>query len=1746
MEFVGKTVKKEVKGFGVISGTVKSYDPSSGFVEILYEDGDSEELESSEVASILEFQPELAKAKSRVGRKPKKRRRVDRKFETGAASGNVRENLGAEGSEFRGILYENASDGGNSVVCGELGCGIERGSSEGNGNGGNVMCSVNAGVIENGSEETLGKEIVFEENLNRSVSANGNCVINGLDLNARLNLNEDFNLNDVCSSPVNTEGCLKRRDCIDLNLDVNNEDDASLNAGYLGCSGGETWQRECNFDLNVEVCEEVKETQGDAAGKGHSEVGALFGKTGKLQEEMENVNHISIEEDGVHGNSNDVLDAVKVEVIHVSAEHAAKDASLCLIAEKEGDDGKEGAEAIDSLQVSHANSVRDCDSVEVQHMGCPSEAGFSIIHEYQDDPGSPCKHGSSRRKRRKLSDNPKTTPETVLRRSSRRALARKQVSSTISLQVTDDPLLSLGTSALAEEKPVISGSEKDEQCSVSLPKLQLPPSSQNLSLDDVPVLELFSIYACLRSFSTLLFLSPFELEDLVAALKSENPSILFDSIHVSILQALRKHLEYLSNEGCQSASNCLRNLNWDFLDLVTWPIFMAEYLLIHGSGFKTGFDLNHLMFRTDYYKQPVIVKVEILQHLCDDMIEVEAIRSELNRRSLVTETGMGFDQNMYFDTCKKKRAVMDVSGGSCLTEQIVDDTTDSNSDECCLCKMDGSLICCDGCPAAFHSRCVGIESDNLPEGDWYCPECAIGAHNALMKSRRSLRGADLLGIDLHGCLYFSSCGYLLVSNSSDAGSSFNYYHKNDLHVVIEFLKSMDTLYEGILMAIYKHWDIPSDICAGASNLAVFNKSSCKNMLMKGEYSAVNACLAPFPSSETCLDNSRADDQRKLDENSTIDCCNHPGHEFPKAGNRLDSMTTIESPCVASEGSADTTQMRSGTENVPMHGLYDSNRSDESLDQSGIPGKHHLIGDCSLTSSSLDVGRKINLRSVGASGTPSVDNKDTSELPCGIDYTNYYSFARMASLVAQELMCKSPEKMNKSFAMSEEEIVSDQAKAIMKKCTNFCWPSVQNLNAAAQKEKCGWCFSCKVANDDRDCLFISVVKPVLEVSKSALVGLQPRKTQNGHLREIICLILSLEVRLRGLLLGPWLNLQQADLWQKDLLKTSDFLPVKRLLLLLECNLRLRALSADWLKHVDSGVTMGSATHVVVNTSRTSSRHGIGRKRARYSDIESSSNATGGLGMYWWRGGRLSRKLFNWKVLPRSLVTKAARQAGCVKIPGILYPENSDFARRSRYVAWRAAVEMSTSVQQLALQVRELYSNIRWHDIENNHPLYMLDKESRKSIRLFKKAIVRRKCTEGKSVKYLLDFGKRRTIPDIVNRHGTLLEQSSSERKKYWLDESYVPLHLLKNFEEKRIVRKSSDKKLGKILEIGRVNKRVPQQSVFPYLFSRMERSDCHQCGHCNKDVPIRDAVSCLYCKGYFHKRHVRKLGGTRTTECTYSCHRCQGGLRVKTNTNSNRRKVDSKLQKIQSQKCKNVPSVCKSVNLKGNKKALSKVRQGISRTSKKMPSSIPLRRSTRKAKSLYLQNQMNGGRKKGIQSKKNVGRKKGKQSKSKKVTYQKPKETNGQRKKLAVTIARKKRTKICSSYWLNGLRLSRKPNDERVMLFKEKKHVLSSEDLSGSLEHPKCCLCCGDGCTLNYIACEICGDWFHGDAFELTVEKARQVIGFRCHVCRDRTAPICPHMKSNGLSHAESNAATECAEELSNPVSLQPLSKIRCN
>lgn len=121
------------------------------------------------------------------------------------------------------------------------------------------------------------------------------------------------------------------------------------------------------------------------------------------------------------------------------------------------------------------------------------------------------------------------------------------------------------------------------------------------------------------------------------------------------------------------------------------------------------------------------------------------------------------------------------------------------------------------------------------------------------------------------------------------------------------------------------------------------------------------------------------------------------------------------------------------------------------------------------------------------------------------------------------------------------------------------------------------------------------------------------------------------------------------------------------------------------------------------------------------------------------------------------------------------------------------------------------------------------------------LVRRKNVEGTEVKYLLDFGKRETIPATVTKYGVLFEESSDKRKKFWLSETYVPLNLVKAYEEKKLSSRLSKRKdsghTGEMRTIFTM-KKIKKSKGFSYLFSRLRSSEKHCCGHCNKEVLVR--------------------------------------------------------------------------------------------------------------------------------------------------------------------------------------------------------------------------------------------------------------------------------------------------------------------
>jgi len=168
-----------------------------------------------------------------------------------------------------------------------------------------------------------------------------------------------------------------------------------------------------------------------------------------------------------------------------------------------------------------------------------------------------------------------------------------------------------------------------------------------------------------------------------------------------------------------------------------------------------------------------------------------------------------------------------------------------------------------------------------------------------------------------------------------------------------------------------------------------------------------------------------------------------------------------------------------------------------------------------------------------------------------------------------------------------------------------------------------------------------------------------------------------------------------------------------------------------------------------------------------------------------------------------------------------------------------------------QAKDFDSNIKWAELSDTRLFPKLAKESKKKAKSMKKVHICGRCKEGKQVKYLLDVSKAQTIPTIVMKHGVLLEESTTGRKRYWLSEAHVPLNLLKSYEEKkmrkriaRLLKKTDSGKHHAKESKCKTNKRKRSEWL-SYLVSKEQKSAKRLCGHCNKDVPLRYVIVTYY-------------------------------------------------------------------------------------------------------------------------------------------------------------------------------------------------------------------------------------------------------------------------------------------------------------
>ncbi|KAK4255189.1 hypothetical protein QN277_008216 [Acacia crassicarpa] len=1227
-----------------------------------------------------------------------------------------------------------------------------------------------------------------------------------------------------------------------------------------------------------------------------------------------------------------------------------------------------------------------------------------------------------------------------------------------------------------EEDAHSSSDERDSASDAEIPSLppplQLPPSSGTIGVPELYVSHLLAVYGFLRSFSIRLFLSPFSLDDFVGSLNCQVSNTLFDSIHVSLMRTLRRRLETLSSEGSEHASKCLRCNDWGLLDALTWPVFVIQYLAIYGytkgPEWKGFYDE---IFNGEYYLLPVSRKLTILQILCDDVLESEEMNAEMGIREEL-EVGMEYDaqdilpeenwprshpRNAKIASMDKevKKFGLESNAVKPPSNSVLDfrdrrrtedADVDRNGDECRLCGMDGTLLCCDGCPSAYHSRCIGVMKMFIPEGPWYCPECKINMNGLSIARGTSLRGAELFGMDLYGQLFMGTCDHLLVL-TVNSELCLRYYNQNDISKVLQVLcASVDhrPLYSQICMAVLHYWSIPESILP----VSVRSGTDANNSSTEEDAKFSSLSATPLGAKENIsFDLVKA--EHPVDSGIVI----HGNYMVPS-----DSLVSTTRGAYAFESSNDTRTR----ECFAMNTTFPKETRMASV-ISGGPGGHQR-SPFDVTNShgrandrQLPFIPSLQLKEGNQACSGKVEHNSTKDFTyMGFSfkpqsYVNHYMHGDFAASAAGKLAILSSEDSRSEGHVSDNlrkftaESASLQAKAFSMTVSRFFWPSSEKKLVEVPRERCGWCLSCKAsASSKRGCMLNHAALSATKSAIKVLSGLSTIRSGEGSLQSIATYIIYLEESLHGLIVGPFLNANYRKQWRKRVEQAKTFKAIKPLLLELEENVRIISFTGEWVKLMDdwlveSFIIQGASSSVGTIQTRAPS----GRRHKKQSAIdEVTADGSQEKNFDWWHGGKSMKILFLKAVLPKSAVRKAARQGGSKKIFGISYADGFEIPKRSRQIVWRAAVQMSRNVSQLALQVRYLDFHLRWSDLICPEQNLQDGKGQETESSAFRNANICDKKEVGGKLLYGVVFRNQKHLPSRIMKNIVEVEQGQEGKEKYWFSEARVPLYLVKEYEE-GIERKPSHQENLKLeSQLQRRRLKAACNDIFFYLTCKRDNWDIFSCAACQMDVLAGNALKCNACQGYCHEGCCisSTFSTNKVVEFLATCKRCYAKLLAQKKTSD---ESPTSPLLLQGQEHSSV-TVLKGPRPKCYDQALKPI--SIKDTRLDMKEGTP-----------------------------------------------------------DSAQATKNRRRSCS--W--GI-IWNKKNEDTGVDFRLKNILLKGGIGAPGLQPVCHLCRKPYRSDLMYVCCETCKNWYHADALELDESKIIEVSGFKCCKCRRIKSPECPY------------------------------------
>ncbi|CAK9151689.1 unnamed protein product [Ilex paraguariensis] len=205
-------------------------------------------------------------------------------------------------------------------------------------------------------------------------------------------------------------------------------------------------------------------------------------------------------------------------------------------------------------------------------------------------------------------------------------------------------------------------------------------------------------------------------------------------------KSLRKHK---SQKGsCRLLPRNLIKGGKHFMD-GKWSAFTARTVLswlIHSGVVSLNEVIQFRNPKDDaVVKDGLITWDGILCRCCGEVFSVSEFKIHSGFRLNHSCLNLFLESGKPFTLCQLEAWSAEYKARKSVTQTVQGDETDQNDDSCGLCGDGGELICCDNCPSTFHQAC--LNSQELPEGSWYCAHCSCWICGAVVNDSEESPGA---------------------------------------------------------------------------------------------------------------------------------------------------------------------------------------------------------------------------------------------------------------------------------------------------------------------------------------------------------------------------------------------------------------------------------------------------------------------------------------------------------------------------------------------------------------------------------------------------------------------------------------------------------------------------------------------------------------------------------------------------------------------------------------------------------------------------------------------------------------------------------------------------------------------------------------------------------------------------------------------------------------------------------------------